>query len=64
MQKVMLTAVGPVTTTNDGHLRLIDLPVCHGYANCCVCPECSARAELAKKPAASAARQPWEPKAA
>jgi hypothetical protein len=35
----------------DGSLRLIDPPRrCKGYANCCICSDCKARAKRAEKP--------------
>lgn len=60
--KVMLTSVGYVTS-EDGNLRLVDLPVCHGYACCCVCADCLERTRLAAEPVVVPA-QPWVPKAA
>lgn len=51
----------------DGELRVIVPPRCHGYANCCVCPECKERAELVtmiKSRAPKAPLQPWEVEAA
>ncbi len=44
------------------HLGLGDLSPskpCHGYANVCTCPECSERAERARK-APEIVRQPWD----
>lgn len=51
----------------DGELRVIVPPRCHGYANCCVCPECKERAETMatiKSRAPQAPSQPWEVEAA
>lgn len=56
----------------DGRLRLAPRPpICHGYANCCQCPECDERErettpddvaddELPARPDHVA--QPWEPR--
>ncbi len=48
------------------HLGLGDLqhgPPCHGYQNCCTCPDCLDR-ERTPAQATEMPRQPWEPKAA
>ncbi len=49
----------------EGGLRLIDIPqvYCHGYQNCCVCPDCLLR-EAGPLPAQQEPAQPWEPRAA
>jgi hypothetical protein len=47
---------------------IVQQPICHGYANACICDDCTERQDLADKRAANVAelpaRQPWEPKRA
>jgi hypothetical protein len=52
--KILLPAYGrrgSSIVAIDGKLKVIDppKPVCHGYANGCVCVDCRARAEQAKR---------------
>jgi hypothetical protein len=57
--RILLTPVGLVAS-EDGRLRLLDRPpICHGYANGCVCVECVERAAGPVR-APSQPRQPWE----
>ncbi len=55
-----LMRVGPLPLAAErGRLRLPDPePICHGYANACICPDCDAR----EREQANPPRQPWEPR--
>ena len=64
MTKLIENASIPLAVDGEtGHLRLIPRsPVCHGYANVCVCAECRQREKHAKDGKPPAPRQPWQPR--
>jgi hypothetical protein len=52
---------GLLVRSQDGRLRLVArAPICHGFANACVCAECTTR----ERERVEAPPQPWDPRPA
>ena len=46
--RLMFGPDGPLVVVDEAGVRLVERPVCHGYANACGCSRCSDRAWLAR----------------